>query len=68
MWWCKLHEAILRMVGARYEIQPCDTNFLQFERAGEVAMLCPLQIVRLDPMVGNVILDNAVTEGSSNCV
>ena len=65
MWLCKMREAILSLVGGHYEVQPRDTNLLQFAedfaRGREVALDCPPQIVCLDPMVCNVILDNAVT-------
>eukprot|EP00670_Eutreptiella_braarudii_P001326 CAMPEP_0174301740 /NCGR_PEP_ID=MMETSP0809-20121228/59222_1 /TAXON_ID=73025 ORGANISM="Eutreptiella gymnastica-like, Strain CCMP1594" /NCGR_SAMPLE_ID=MMETSP0809 /ASSEMBLY_ACC=CAM_ASM_000658 /LENGTH=1039 /DNA_ID=CAMNT_0015407535 /DNA_START=31 /DNA_END=3147 /DNA_ORIENTATION=- len=65
MWLCKMREAILSLVGGHYKVQPRDTNLLQFAedfvKGREVALDCPSQIACLDPMVCNVILDNAVT-------
>ena len=66
MWWCKSREALLRLVSGQYKIEVSSVNIRQFAedcvRGRDVALLeCPHQQCELDPMVCNVILDNAVT-------
>uniref|UniRef100_A0A6T2J226 Response regulatory domain-containing protein n=1 Tax=Eutreptiella gymnastica TaxID=73025 RepID=A0A6T2J226_9EUGL len=68
MWWCKLREAVLRMVAGQYESEPEVVNLHQFAedfvRGRDVELECPLHVVMLDPMACNVILDNAVTNAT----
>ena len=68
MWWCKLREAVLRMVAGQYESEPEVVNLHQFAedfvRGRDVEFECPLHAVMLDPMACNVILDNAVTNAT----
>ena len=65
MWWCKLREAMLRMVAGRYETELVPVDLLQFTqdlaRGREIGHECPRVAVELDPMVCNVVLDNALT-------
>ena len=68
MWWCKLREAMLRMVAGQYESQPEVVNLHQsavdFVRGRDVEFECPLHVVMLDPMACNGILDHAVTNAT----
>ena len=65
MWWCKLREALLRMVAGRYETEPSRVNIQRFVRdfvrGRDMKHECPDDTVVLDPMVCNIVLDNAVT-------
>ena len=65
MWWCKLREAMLNMIAGRYNTAREMMNIQQFAqdfvRGREVALECPPQMLWLDPIVCNVVLDNAVT-------
>ena len=65
MWWCKLREAMLSMVAGRYETVKSATNIQQwahdFVRGRKMALECPNKVVELDPVVCNVVLENAIT-------
>ena len=65
MWWCKLREGMLRMVAGRYETELVPTNLQgitqDLTRGREIEHECPPVAVELDPMVCNVVLDNAMT-------
>ena len=65
MWWCKLREAMLRMVAGCYETELVPVDLLRFTqdliRGREIGHECPRVAVELDLMACNVVLDNAVT-------
>ena len=65
MWWCKLREALLKMVAGRYEAEPSHVDIQRFVRdfvrGRDMEHECPADTVVLDPMVCNIVLDNAVT-------
>ena len=65
MWWCKLREALLKMVAGRYETEPSHVAIQRFVRdfvrGRDMEHECPADTVVLDPMVCNIVLDNAVT-------
>ena len=65
MWWCKAREAILALVAGRYKTEVHDVNLQKFSedliRGRDVALESGLHTVELDPLLCNVILDNAVT-------
>jgi len=63
--WCKLREAMLSIVAARYEAKRCAVKIQQFARdfvrGRDVALECPSVVVDLDVTACNIILDNAAT-------
>ena len=63
--WCKLREAMLRIIAGCYEGAACNLNiegFCQdFVRGRNMELTCPSATLRLDPVACNIILDNAVT-------
>ena len=65
MWWCKMREAMLRMVAGHYETELVPTGLQGFTldliRGREIEYECPQVAVELDRMVCNVVLDNAMT-------
>ena len=65
MWWCKLREAILKMVAGCYETVKEMVDVQEFAkdfvRGRKVTLECPPRTLKLDPMVCNVVLDNAAT-------
>ena len=65
MWWCKLREALLKMVAGRYETESSHVDIQRFVRdfvrGRDMEHECPTDTVVLDSMVCNIVLDNAVT-------
>ena len=65
MWWCKLREAMLKIIAGKYHTSRGPTDLQQFVddvvRGRQVtASPCPAH-VSLDPIACSIILDNAVT-------
>ena len=64
MWWCKIREAITKIVAGSYKVANVPTNLDAFLRdlvRGRNVCALPCEgDVMLDPVVINVILDNAI--------
>ena len=65
MWWCKLREAMLKVVAGCYDtkLESLDVlNFTNdFARGRDLTIECPSQLLKLDPMACSLVLDNAAT-------
>ena len=70
MSWCKWREAMLKLVAGRYETVRSSVAIQEFAKdfvRGRAVALEPLEdlpAVHLDPMVCNIVLDNAVTNAT----
>ena len=66
MWWCRLREAVLRIVEGSYKKAVRNVSLHQFchdllvGRPG-ITLDCPSMTVLLDPIACNIVLDNAIT-------
>ena len=66
MWWCRLREAVLRIVEGSYKKAERNVSLRQFchdllvGRPG-ITLDCPSMTALLDPIACNIVLDNAIT-------
>ena len=65
MWWCKLREAMLKIVAGSYDSVRAPAALREFVaelvRGRELATDCCAGVVRLDAIACNIVLDNAIT-------
>ena len=65
MWWCKLREAMLKVVAGCYDTKQESLDVLSFTndfvRGRDLTFECPSQLLKLDPVACSLVLDNAAT-------